>query len=70
MDPGAVGLLFRMDVLEVLHVLADDEQMILPFVDDFELLDRFTGAGMKNPEEQLRLLPGLHDSRHGAEVQA
>src|SRR5262249_51580472 len=33
--PLTVGLLFRMDMLEVLHILADDEQVILPLLDYF-----------------------------------
>ena len=53
------GCSLGMDVLEVLHVLADDEQVILPLVHDLELLDRLAGAGMEDPEAQRRLLPGL-----------
>jgi hypothetical protein len=40
-----------MDVLKELHVLADDEQVVLPFVNGFELLDRFATSRMKNSEQ-------------------
>ena len=48
--PRAVRLLLRMDVLEVLHVLADDEQVILPLVHHLELRDRLAGARMEDAE--------------------
>src|SRR2546425_8912865 len=58
-----------MDVLEVLHILADDEQVILPFVNDLEFLDGLASSRMKDSEQQLRLLPRPYDGRHSAEIQ-
>jgi len=40
-----------MDMLEIFHILADDEQVVLPFVDNLELLDGFAATGMEDPEE-------------------
>src|SRR5438128_251313 len=56
-----------MDVLEVLHVLADHEQVILPLVHDLEFLDGLAVARMKDSEEELCLLAGFCNRRYGAE---
>ena len=44
--PGPVRLLFGMNVLEGLHVLANDEEVILALVYRFEFLDRIAGGRM------------------------
>src|SRR5215471_6948912 len=67
--PGAVRLLFGMNVLEILHVLADDEKMVLTFVYDFEFLDRLATAWMKNAKQQLCLLTRLNDRRNRLKVE-
>src|SRR5215475_11521856 len=54
--PGAIRLLLRMNMLEILHILADDEKMVLAFVYDLEFLDRLVTAWMKNAKQQLCLL--------------
>src|SRR5207244_9718103 len=68
--PGPIGLFFRMYMLEVLHILADDEQVILPFVNHFEFLDGLAATGMENSKQQLRPLPRLQNSRHGAKIES
>ena len=67
--PRPIRLLFRVNVLEVLHVLADDKQVILPFVHDLESLDRLARARMEDSEAQCGLLPRLHHRRRRGEVQ-
>src|SRR5262245_7047361 len=59
-----------MDVLEVLHVLADHEQVILPFVNHFEFLDGLACTRVKDAKHQLCLLAGLHYGRNRPEVQS
>jgi hypothetical protein len=67
--PCPIRLLLRMNMLEVLHVLADHEQVVLPFVDDFELLHDLAGAGVKNAKAQSRFLTHLDDRRDRAEIE-
>src|SRR5215472_5287633 len=58
-----------MNVLEILHVLADDEQVVLPFMYRLELLDHLASAGMDDAKAQRRLLARLHHRRDGTEVE-
>src|SRR5262245_44455815 len=59
-----------MDMLEILHVLADHKQVILPLVDHFELPDRLTVTGMENSKKQFCALPRLYDRGYGPELQS
>src|SRR4030095_13625461 len=49
-DPRSISLKLRVDVLEVSHVLADHEEVILPLVNGLELEDRFSSARMEDAE--------------------
>jgi hypothetical protein len=58
-----------MDVLKVSHVLADDEQVVLPLVHGLELQYAFAGAWMRDAKLPLRGLASLHDRRFGGELE-
>ena len=53
----------------MLHVLADDEQVVLPLVHGLELLDRLARAGMNDPEIAAWRADRLDDGGDGAEVE-
>src|SRR5262249_42625707 len=67
--PSTVGLFLGMDMLEVIHILTDHEEVILPFVDHFKLVDSLTVSRMKNSEQQLRLLAWLHNGGRSLKVE-
>ena len=67
--PRAVGLLHGMDVLEVLHVLPDHEQVILPLVNGLELRDSLVGIGLEHAEAPTRGLACPHHCRRGGQLQ-
>ena len=58
-----------MNVLKVRHVLADDEEVILPLVHGLEFENRFTRAWMEDAEAPLRRFACLHDGRLGRELE-
>src|SRR5262245_30241565 len=51
-----------MDMLEVLHVLTDHEQVVLPVVDDLKFFNDRIEARMGNPEAKRCFLTG-NDNR-------
>ena len=55
--PRLVRLLFGVNVLEVRHVLADDEEVIGPLVYQLERLHLFAGAWMPNVETPRGFAP-------------
>ena len=59
------GCSSRMDVLEELHVLTDDEEMKLLFVHHLEFLHGIARTRMQNLEAHRGFLPGLHQRGHG-----
>ena len=68
--PRTVSLLLGVDVLEVLHVLANDKEMVSLLVDRLEARDPLTGARMKDPKTQRRLFSRRDNRWHRLEVHA
>src|SRR5207244_12962367 len=67
--PRSVRSLFGVDVLEIVHVLADDEKVIQLVVHELELRDLLAGARVEHFEEQHDLPACRDDARHRLELQ-
>ena len=59
-----------MDMLEVRHVLADDEQVVLAFVNPFETRDRLVAIGPKYAKGPSRLLARPQHGRRRRQLHA
>ena len=57
-------------MLEVRHVLADDEQVVLAFVNPFETRDRLVAIGPKYAKRPSRLLARPQHGRRGLQFHA
>src|SRR5262249_37656861 len=64
-----IGQLLGMDVLEDLHVAADDEEVISLLVHSLVAGDEGIGARMPHREVQGDGYTGLHRSRNGRELE-
>ena len=59
-----------MNVLEVGHVLADDEQVVLAFVNPLEPRDRLVAIGPEDAKGPSRRLARTHHGRSGRQIHA